>query len=407
VIWVALAGLSLWMPAELGRAQAASADGLGELMQQGMQAMSKGDFKAAAVAYSAVVKQRPDFAEGQFNLGLAEEQAGQLDDARGSLRKALRLHPGLRGANLFLGIAEYRLNHLKEAEAALEQETQADPRNAKAWMWLGVCRLAESNPQGAIPALDKAYALDPKDVDILYHRGRAYLLMANESYEAMYRLNGNSVRVHQVLGESFAKSYSTDSAIAEFALAVKVAPHQPGVHEELADQYWIAGKVDEAIAAYRGELEVDPHAATSLYKLGSLLVEHDRAGEGVELLRSALKEDPSLADAHYYLASGLAAQDRDQEAIDEYKAAIAAEPEGDRAISGYYKLAQVYRKLHRGEEAQAALASFQRVKQASRQRQQQKATQLARLRSELPVEDKERAAIAESRNDTTVSEHAQ
>lgn len=406
LLCVVLVGCVTGTQGVVGMGQQPAGQDVGRWMQQGMQAMSSGNFKAAVEAYSAVVKAEPGLAEGYFNLGLAEERNEQLEAARGSLEKAVALQPGLRGANLFLGIVDYRLNRLKEARQSLERETKIEPRNAKTWMWLGVCGLAEGDAKGAIAALERAYALDPKDVDILYHRGRAYLLMANESYEAMYRLNGNSVRVHQVLGEAFAKSYSTDAAIAEFSTAVRVAPHQPGVHEELADQYWIAGKVDEAIAAYRGELAVDPHAATALFKLGSLLVEHDQASEGVELLQAALREDASLADAHYYLASGLSALGRDAEAIEEYKAAVGADPEGDRAISGYYKLAQVYRKLHRTEEAQAALASFQHAKDAARQRQKEKAMQMARQRSELPVDDPERTAIAAGRAGTTSPERA-
>jgi tetratricopeptide (TPR) repeat protein len=334
-----------------------------------------------------VTKLQPTFAEGFFNLGLAEEKAGQLDLARTALEKALRLKPGLRGANLFLGTIAYRQNRFKEAEASLLEETKLDPRSAQAFMWLGICHLAQDDPQGAIAPLDKAYALDASDADILYHRGRAYLLVANASYDAMFKLDPDSLRVHQVLGEAYAQGYRNQEAIGEFELTVKLAPRQPGLHEELGDQEWITGQLDKAADAYRKELRIDPLAVTAMYKLGSLLVQNRDPSEGVRLLRGALRLDPSLSDAHYYLGVGLAGTDQNEDAAREFQLAIASDPASDRAMSAYYKLSQVYRTLHKMNEAQAALKNFQQMRATVKERQDRKSTQLVRKRTELPVQE--------------------
>jgi tetratricopeptide (TPR) repeat protein len=389
LLLAALAGASL-IPA---LAQTATNETVQQAMRQGAEAMTVGNFSAAITAYTTVTQKLPEFAEGHFNLGLALQQAGQLDKARAELENSLRLKPGLRGANLFLGIIAYRENRFKDAESRLLLETRLDPRNAKAFMWLGVSRLAEDDPQGAIAPLDKAHALTPSDVDILYHRGRAYLLVANSSYAAMYKLDPNSLRVHQVLAESYADSFHAQDAINEFELAVKAGPRQPGLHEELGDQYWVAGQFDKAAEAYREELWIDPHAVTAKYKLGCFLVFHQETAEGVELLRGVLREDPSLADAHYYLGNGLKALDQDQEAIHEYELAVAADPSNNRAISANYKLAQLYRKYHRMSEAQAAMQNFQRLRAEANDRRERKSAQIVRKRTELPVEDAEKAAM--------------
>jgi tetratricopeptide (TPR) repeat protein len=390
-VWAAvLAGLCL-VPAF---AQAVTDETIRPAMQHGAEAMSSGDFGGAIAAYSEVTQKLPQFAEGYFNLGLALEQAGKLDDARAALEKSLQLKPGLRGANLFLGIVDYRQNRLKETETHLRRETAIDTRSAKAFMWLGVCRLAQDDPQGAIAPLDKAYALDSTDTDILYHRGRAYLLVANASYDSMFKLNHDSMRVHQVLAEAYAQGFRNPEAIAEFELAVKMAPRQPGLHEELADQYWIAGNTDKASAAYRVELEIDPYAVTSMYKLGSLLVLNQHASEGVQLLHEALRGDPSLNDAHYYLGTGLMGAGNDQDAVREFQMAIASGPQDDRAMISYYKLAQVYRQLHDAQAAQAAMQNFLRLRDQTKERQDQHSAQIGRDRAQLPVEDPDMSAIA-------------
>jgi tetratricopeptide (TPR) repeat protein len=192
-----------------------------------------------------------------------------------------------------------------------------------------------------------------------------------------------------VLAEAYASGYRNQEAIAEYEQTLQMAPRQPGLHEDLADQYWITGQLDKAAEGYRRELGIDPYAVTSMFKLGSLLVLHEKPEEGVQLLRSVLRADSSLSDARYYLATGLAAIDKNEEAVHEFEAAIAADPKADRAMSSYYKLAQVYRKLHKGDEAKSALESFQRMRAEVKAHQESRAAQLVRNRSALPVADLE------------------
>jgi tetratricopeptide (TPR) repeat protein len=391
-LWIGIFASGLFFVVRvLAQAPAPSAT-VQEAMQQGAEAMTAGNFNAAVTAYTTVTREMPSFAEGYFNLGLAQQQAGQLDDAQSALKKALRLKPDLRGGNLFLGIIAYRQNRYKEAEDDLQRETHVDPRDAKAFMWLGVCHLAQDDAQGAIAPLDKAYALDPSDADILYHRGRAYFLVANASYAAMFKLNYDSVRVHQVLAESYAQAYRNQEAILEFELAVKMAPNLPGLHEELADQYWVMGQADKAGDNYREELRIDPYADTSMYKLGSLLVMHQNPTEGVKLLRDALRADPSLSDAHYYLADGLTGLGQDEDAIHEFELAIAADPTNERAMSAYYRLSQLYRDRHDTANAQTAMQNFLRMRAQNKVHQTQVAAQVVRKRTELPVADPEKTA---------------
>jgi hypothetical protein len=55
--------------------------------------------------------------------------------------------------------------------------------------------------------------------------------------------------------------------------------------------------------------------------------------------------------------------------------------------------------LHKTQEAQAALANFQRMRAETKARQEQKSAQIVRRRTELPVEDPERAALSADKVD--------
>ena len=85
---------------------------------------------------------------------------------------------------------------------------------------------------------------------------------------------------------------------------------------------------------------------------------------------------------------------RDQDAIPEFEKAIAADPKDVRAKGSYYKLAQIYRELHKAQEAQAAMQNFLRMRADAAALEDSKAAQRVRKRSELPVDVPEESAMA-------------
>jgi tetratricopeptide (TPR) repeat protein len=358
------------------------------LFDQGNNAMRKGNATEAVSDFQQFLKLQPNSAEGYFNLGLALQSAGELPEALTALHKAASLQPALRGLHLFTGIIDYKLNHLSEAHDELAHETKLEPKNAAGWMWLGIVELAQNRPEAASSALDKAAALDPINADILYHRGRAHLLVSKASYSAMFNLSPDSWRVHEVLAQADAEAFRTEDAINEFQLALRAAPNEPGLHEELGDVFWTAGKLQEADDAYAQEIKIDPNNAVALYKLGSLRVtRREDTASGVKLLERALALDPTLNDAHYYLGKGEADLHKDDLAIEQFR--LATNPQGteELRIMSWYQLATLYRNLHRTEEAGKALATFRQMKSVRDQRQASKFQEQGRRRDQLPQQE--------------------
>jgi tetratricopeptide (TPR) repeat protein len=380
--WPLPIALALTCYCQNGIAQSGDAK---SLFEQGNDAMRRGASDEAVQDFQQFLRLQPGSAEGHFNLGLALEAAGQLPEALAALHKAALLHPGLRAMGLFTGIIDYKLNHLPAARDELIRETRLEPKNAAAWMWLGIVELARNDADAAASALDKAAALDPANLDILYHRGRAHLLVSKESYSAMFKLGPDSWRVHEVLGRADAEAFRADDAISEFRLALRAAPREPGLHEELGDACWTAGKLQDADDAYAEETKIDSMNAVALYKLGSLRVtRRDDTASGVQLLEHALVLDPSISDAHYYLGKGEAELGKDDLAIEQFL--LATNPQGaeELRIMSWYQLATIYRNLHRADEASKALATFRQMKAARDQRQQTKFQEQGRRRDQLP-----------------------
>lgn len=339
--------------------------------RQASDAMRNGNLEAAGEGFAAVVKEAPDFAAGHFNLGLVREEQGRHEEAIADFRKALLLNPRLRGANLFLGIAEYRLNRLEEALPTLRKETVAFPKDANAWMWVGVVELALGHAEDAAEVLDKAAKLAPDNTDILYHRGQAHLLVSKNSYERMFKEDPKSWRVHQVLGQVALEGEHYTDAIGEYLEAIKLAPTQPGLHEQLGAAYRLAVKTNEAEAAFRAELEINPHNALARYELGVLLMERGDGAQGKELMEAAVQERPGQLHEDYNLGRAEKLLGNDTAAVKYLERATATDSDPEIVQQAWYQLGLLYRRLHRSQDAQRALATFQKLKEQSAEASQQ------------------------------------
>jgi tetratricopeptide (TPR) repeat protein len=279
------------------------------------------------------------------------------------------------------------LNHLSAAHDDLVSQTRLEPKNTAGWMWLGVVELAQNHADAAAAALDKAALLDPHNLDILYHRARAHLLISKATYAAMFKLSPDSWRVHEVLGQVDAEAFREEDAIGEFQLAIRAAPKEPGLNEELGDVCWTAGKFKEADDAYSEEIQNDTANAIALYKLGSLRVTRGDASSGVPLLERALALDSTISDAHYYMGKGDVLLGKDDLAIEQFR--LATNPQGteDLRMMSWYQLAIRYRNLNRTEESSEALATFRQMKATRDQRRESKLEAQTRRRDQLPVQE--------------------
>jgi tetratricopeptide (TPR) repeat protein len=348
---------------------------------QATQAMREGKLDEAGAGFAAVVKESPGFAEAYFNLGLVRQEQGQYDDAIPSFHKALTLKPRLQGANLFLGITEFRLNHLDKAGSAVQKETVAYPKDANAWMWLGVVRLAQERAEEAADALDRADKLKPNDQDILYHRGRAHLLVSKNSYAEMFKIDPHSWRVHRVLAQANAEADRHVDAIAEYEAAIKLAPKQPGLHEELGSEYLSVNKISEAEVALRHELDIDPENALARYKLGVIQVDRGDGASGKELIEAAQQEKPGMVHMEYNLGRCEMLLGNDAAAAGHFERTVKTDPDPEVVAQAWYQLSTAYRHLHRMDDARSAISTYQQLKDEGA-RKSQKA--LENYRAEHP-----------------------
>jgi tetratricopeptide (TPR) repeat protein len=141
---------------------------------------------------------------------------------------------------------------------------------------------------------------------------------AREDLEHAISLNQNLYQAHYLLGNTLFKLHDVDNAIAEYHLAIALAPDQPRTYFQLA--LVLRSKQDEA-----GEervlvqaLAADDHYAPAHCEMGRLLLEEHRPADAVSHLTSAIQYNPRSEEAYFLLArayAGLGEKDKSNEMV--------------------------------------------------------------------------------------------
>ncbi len=113
--------------------------------EQGKYADAREQFQRVAVSRQAGAA---DF----LNLGLAQMQLQDYDNALGSFTTARQMAPGLPAVDYNLGILYYRQGRYPLAEAALEKVLQRNPGDPASWFNLGRARFHQGKLEPALEA---------------------------------------------------------------------------------------------------------------------------------------------------------------------------------------------------------------------------------------------------------------
>ena len=142
---------------------------------QGVQFYQQGKFDEAIKAFEAVLKGKPDFAEGYFNSGMAYLRKGDIDTAIAKMERAIELKPGFIEAYFGLGQAYINKGDEEQATKIYKKAVDINPNDAKIYVNLGSLYFSNKKDDLAMEALLKAKEFDSSLPHTYYQFGLLYL----------------------------------------------------------------------------------------------------------------------------------------------------------------------------------------------------------------------------------------
>lgn len=242
-----------------------------------------GDWRGAADAYAAYLRQAPDSAPARYQLAVALAQLGRYEEAERRLREVLEALPENPSVMTALGMTLVRQKRAAEAVPWFQQVEQ----------W---------RPGSALAALNTAIAL----------ADAAQLDAAAEKFKDVIRLEPGNLEAHRQLGRVLLHLRRFDEAREANLRAIALQAGDVTTLRQLGLLESMTGNHAEAVRWYERAVSAGAGDGDTLFKLGKELLEVGRKEEAVANLRRAVERDPSNLQALYVLMRALSKQHPEQ-----------------------------------------------------------------------------------------------
>lgn len=248
--------------------------------ERGSQAMDKGRFDDALVAFTASLQKEPTFTFAEASQAIALLGLEREEEARQIITRLEAEHP--TDFSTLIGITGiyHSLGEPEKALSLLERAGGVAPEAPEAYM-----------------ALVHGFA-DMGDVDRAFEWAQRAVRLAPESSEA-----------HMLLGRLYVDKEQFQDAFDEFQRAVKLDPHNEEAQLSLGTAYLTQEQWDDAIVPLKKAIAIDPQYALAYVMLGNAYGRSDRTREALAAAKNAMKyadEDPDIyfEVARLYLGMG-------------------------------------------------------------------------------------------------------
>lgn len=229
----------------------------------GMAFYQRGYLDQALKLFQFAVRDNPNDAATQYNLGTLYLMKGMPDAAREPLQRALQIRPNYPEANINLGIIAAQAGQPQEAQHYFEGVIRQNPNDAGALMSLGTLYRLQGRFAEAQGPLEQALRSDPENPKANYELG---LLFAQK---------GNIERAQQLL-----------------QAALKLRPDFPEALNNMGIVYWRTQDLENAIRAFQECIRVSPDFDEPYLNLAKLYVATGKRTLAREILQQLLARVP-------------------------------------------------------------------------------------------------------------------
>ena len=327
---------------------------------EGIANENAGRLQEALANYDAAIRLKPDLGRGHFNRG---NVLLELDDPQGAVdayASALVYKPDSAAAFYNMGNAHARLGQSEHAITAYQKAITLNPDFTDAFVALGTVLQSLKRTDEAITAYRQALAFRPDYAETYYNLGSTFAEAgkfeeAAINFRLALAIRQDYAEAHYNLGNVLMESGQLDEAVISYHQAIELRPTYVNAHNNLGATYKKLGQNDAAIASYRRALEIAPDMAELHNNLGVALKSMGRLGDAEASYRLALKINPDFVEVLSNIGAIQHQLGQIDEALASYHRALELDPGCADACNN---LGIVQQQIGQTE---AALASYRRV----------------------------------------------
>jgi len=226
----------------------------------GVQALKAGDLETAQNFLNQALKQGIRHPIVFHNLGVIAQERHKDAQAVAWFRKSLLQDPNYGPSRLLLGSSLLSLGKADDAVHELKLAVRSMPNEPAAHLQLARAYEATEQWVQAVDELEMLTALAPDNAEYSYQLGKALTRLSGWSLQQISRVNPNSARLHQALGQEYAIQGNYDRALLAYQQAAKADPKLPEIHLGMGLILLQLKRFDEALAQINLELALVPES---------------------------------------------------------------------------------------------------------------------------------------------------
>jgi tetratricopeptide (TPR) repeat protein len=234
------------------------------------------DYADVASRMESLTKRYPTYGLAWFNLGVAYEQTGKLDEAARAYDRASKANPPVREARENLAAIAVKRGENAEAVSILRELVAQDPGASSARVAIAQQTLIKGDVKQAERLAKQALARDPRNLG-------AYCVLANAAVQRKdfrrarlvtvqgFKLDADAPCLHHALGLVALADSETALALVSFERAAAKDPRLLDARFRIAQISMGYKDFKKAIINYSAVTEVDPKSAAAFVNLGVAL----------------------------------------------------------------------------------------------------------------------------------------
>lgn len=270
------------------------------MLQQGLAEHQAGRLDDAALLYQRVLRERPTQPDALHLSGVIRHQQGDSEGAVKLIRKALKGDPSNANALINLGAALTSLERWDEAGKALEEALSRLPNSAEAHGNLGAVREKQHRFGDAVVLYRRAAELNPANVQYLRHwadtayAGEAWS-EAVEAFGRFLKLVPEDSAARNDMGLAMQRAGQTQNAVEALRQSLAEQPDNAAMHANLGNSLALAGDYTGAEFHFRRAIELSPDDWRMQVNLTNILWELSRIDEATAIIDKVIEARPDDA----------------------------------------------------------------------------------------------------------------